>query len=579
MRTARKTVTAAAAGLLVAAGACLPAALGAGSASSIASTPSDQWQPVASAPAPVANPLKGFMPFAPDDGSAPPSASDGLGYTMEWTYMPVSSVVTGYHAYDFSAFEARLNQIGQRGHQTVFRFYLDYPGRPTGVPQYLIDQGIDTSRTYTVFDNNKISFSPDYNDSRVQDMILDFVRALGEKYDGDARIGFITAGLIGFWGENHTWPMNGETSADNPKGENWMPAQDFQDRLVAAWDDAFNTTAVQYREPSAATKAHGMGYHDDSFAYSTLDNVDWHFMSHMKAEHEEDAWQHAPIGGEVYPPLQTCIFSQPLNCPGADAEKAQGRNFDMDASLDATHATWLMNHKAFSEGYTGADLERAKTANARMGYVLSATRARASVSVGVLTTIAVVIIGATIGALAGYFGGWLDALLSRITDVFFAVPLLLAAIVFMQMFKESRSIMMVVTVLAAFGWTQIARITRGAVMTAKNEEFVTAARATGASRARILVSHIIPNSMAPIIVYATVAPGTFIVSEASLSFMGIGLPSSVISWGADISAAQGSLRDAPMNLFYPGMALALTVLSFIMMGDAVREALDPKARK
>lgn len=380
MRTARKTVTAAAAGLLVAAGACLPAALGTGSASSIASTPSDQWQPVASAPAPVANPLKGFMPFAPDDGSAPPSASDGLGYTMEWTYMPVSSVVTGYHAYDFSAFEARLNQIGQRGHQTVFRFYLDYPGRPTGVPQYLIDQGIDTSRTYTVFDNNRISFSPDYNDSRVQDMILDFVRALGQKYDGDARIGFITAGLIGFWGENHTWPMNGETSADNPKGENWMPAQDFQDRLVAAWDDAFNTTAVQYREPSAATKAHGMGYHDDSFAYSTLDNVDWHFMSHMKAEHEEDAWQHAPIGGEVYPPLQTCIFSQPLNCPGADAEKAQGRNFDMDASLDATHATWLMNHKAFSEGYTGADLERAKAANARMGYVLSATRARASVS-------------------------------------------------------------------------------------------------------------------------------------------------------------------------------------------------------
>ena len=205
--------------------------------------------------------------------------------------------------------------------------------------------------------------------------------------------------------------------------------------------------------------------------------------------------------------------------------------------------------------------------------------ARASVSVGVLTTIAVVIIGATIGALAGYFGGWLDALLSRITDVFFAVPLLLAAIVFMQMFKESRSIMMVVTVLAVFGWTQIARITRGAVMTAKNEEFVTAARATGASRARILVSHIIPNSMAPIIVYATVALGTFIVSEASLSFMGIGLPTSVISWGADISAAQGSLRDAPMNLFYPGMALALTVLSFIMMGDAVREALDPKARK
>ena len=205
--------------------------------------------------------------------------------------------------------------------------------------------------------------------------------------------------------------------------------------------------------------------------------------------------------------------------------------------------------------------------------------ARASVSVGVLTTIAVVIIGGTIGAIAGYIGGWIDSLLSRITDVFFAIPLLLAAIVFMQMFKESRSIAMVVVVLSTFAWTSIARITRGSVMSAKNEEFVTAARATGASRGRILMSHIIPNSMAPIIVYATVALGTFIVSEASLSFMGIGLPTTVVSWGADISTAKDQLSDAPMVLFYPGAALALTVLSFIMMGDAVREALDPKARK
>ena len=205
--------------------------------------------------------------------------------------------------------------------------------------------------------------------------------------------------------------------------------------------------------------------------------------------------------------------------------------------------------------------------------------ARASVAVGVLTTIAVVIIGGALGALAGYFGGWLDALISRVTDIFFAVPLLLAAIVFMQMFKDDRNIWMVILVLSVFGWTQIARITRGAVMSAKNEEFVTAARATGASKWRILISHILPNSMAPIIVYATVALGTFIVAEASLSFMGIGLPPSVISWGNDISQAQASLRTQPMVLFYPALALALTVLSFIMMGDAVREALDPKARK
>lgn len=205
--------------------------------------------------------------------------------------------------------------------------------------------------------------------------------------------------------------------------------------------------------------------------------------------------------------------------------------------------------------------------------------ARASVAVGILTTALVVLIGTTIGAFAGFFGGILDALLSRLTDIFFAIPLVLAAIVVMQVFKEHRTIITVVLVLGLFGWTSIARITRGAVMGVKNEEYVTAARALGASRWKILGGHILPNAAAPIIVYATVALGTFIVAEATLSFLGIGLPSTVVSWGGDISAAQSSLRTRPMVLFYPAMALALTVLSFIMMGDVVRDALDPKARK
>ncbi|WIM69403.1 ABC transporter permease [Corynebacterium suedekumii] len=205
--------------------------------------------------------------------------------------------------------------------------------------------------------------------------------------------------------------------------------------------------------------------------------------------------------------------------------------------------------------------------------------ARASVSVGILTTALVVLIGTTIGALAGYFGGILDTLLSRLTDIFFAVPLVLAAIVVMQVFKDYRTVATVVLVLGLFGWTNIARITRGAVLSVKNEEYVTAARALGASKWKILTSHVLPNAAAPIIVYATVALGTFIVAEATLSFLGIGLPPTIVSWGGDISAAQASLRTRPMVLFYPAMALALTVLSFIMMGDVVRDALDPKARK
>lgn len=204
--------------------------------------------------------------------------------------------------------------------------------------------------------------------------------------------------------------------------------------------------------------------------------------------------------------------------------------------------------------------------------------ARASVTVGVFSTVGATLIGGIIGAVAGYLGGWLDSLLSRITDIFFAIPLVLAAIVVMQMFKEHRTVIVLVLVLAAFGWTQIARITRGAVMSAKNEEYVTAARALGTSKWRILNSHILPNAAAPIIVYATVELGTFIVTEATLSFMGIGLPPSIVSWGGDISQAQASLYSQPMVLFYPALALALTVLSFIMMGDVVRDALDPKAR-
>lgn len=205
--------------------------------------------------------------------------------------------------------------------------------------------------------------------------------------------------------------------------------------------------------------------------------------------------------------------------------------------------------------------------------------ARASVSVGVLTTLAVTFLGTVVGTLAGYFGGWVDAINSRIVDIIFAVPLILAAIVFMQMFSGQRTVFMVVLILAAFGWPQIARITRGAVMATKNEEYVTASRALGASKWRIITAHILPNAAAPIIVYATVALGTFIVAEATLSFLGVGLPADVVSWGGDISRAQVALRTKPMVLFYPALALAMTVLSFIMMGDVVRDALDPKARK
>lgn len=203
---------------------------------------------------------------------------------------------------------------------------------------------------------------------------------------------------------------------------------------------------------------------------------------------------------------------------------------------------------------------------------------RTSLSVGVLSTLLVVIVGTLIGAVAGFFGGWIDAVLSRITDIFFALPMLLGAIVVLQMFKTSKSIWKIVLVLTLFGWVGVCRIARSAVLESKNLEFNTASTALGSTPARNLFRHILPNSLAPIIVIATTSLASYIVAEATLSFLGVGLPTTTVSWGGDISSAQTNLQTDPMVLFYPSAALAITVLAFIMMGDAVKDALDPKSR-
>jgi len=203
--------------------------------------------------------------------------------------------------------------------------------------------------------------------------------------------------------------------------------------------------------------------------------------------------------------------------------------------------------------------------------------ARASVEVGVVTALIVFVVGGILGVAAGFAGGWLDVLISRISDVFFALPLILAAIVILQMFPE-RSVWTVVGVLAAFGWPTTARIARSATLSVRNAEFITASRALGASRPRIMVAHVMPNVLGPVIVITTISLGVFIVAEATLSYLGIGLPSTAVSWGIDISSGQNLLRAGDPILLYPAGALALTVLSFMMMGDALRDALDPKAR-
>ncbi|BAX94763.1 ABC transporter permease [Mycobacterium shigaense] len=203
--------------------------------------------------------------------------------------------------------------------------------------------------------------------------------------------------------------------------------------------------------------------------------------------------------------------------------------------------------------------------------------ARASVTVGLGATLAVFLVGGTLGALAGFYGGWLDALVSRVTDVFFGIPLLLAVIVLMQVTRH-RTVWTVIAVLALFGWPQIARIARGAVLEVRASDYVLAAKALGLSRFQILLRHALPNALGPVIAIATIALGAFIVTEATLSYLGVGLPPTVVSWGGDINLAQTRLRAGSPILFYPAGALAITVLAFMMMGDALRDALDPASR-
>ncbi len=203
--------------------------------------------------------------------------------------------------------------------------------------------------------------------------------------------------------------------------------------------------------------------------------------------------------------------------------------------------------------------------------------ARASIAVGLLVTGAAVTIAIIFGSLAGYYRGWIDAVIARITDVIFGLPTLLFGIVLLAVI-EDRGILQVAFVLALIGWTTMLRLMRSTVLSVSQADYVQAARALGASNLRIIRRHVLPNAITPVLVYATIFVGIIIVAEAALTFLGVGLQLPTISWGLAISAADTRLLEAPHLLFFPGLFLSTTVFSFILMGDALRDALDPKLR-
>ncbi|MFC4060317.1 ABC transporter permease [Planomonospora corallina] len=200
-----------------------------------------------------------------------------------------------------------------------------------------------------------------------------------------------------------------------------------------------------------------------------------------------------------------------------------------------------------------------------------------SLLVGLSSTVATALAGGLLGLLAGFRGGWPDALLSRTAEVFFAIPWVLGALLILSIFRTG-TVWTVMLALAVLSWPMTFRVMRAAVIAARGQDYVVAARGLGASAGRLMFRHILPNSIAPLIVVATINLGVFIAAEAGLSFLGLGIQPPEISWGMMIADARARFLQAPWPLLFPAGFLSLTVLAFIMLGDAVRDALDPKLR-
>jgi peptide/nickel transport system permease protein len=204
--------------------------------------------------------------------------------------------------------------------------------------------------------------------------------------------------------------------------------------------------------------------------------------------------------------------------------------------------------------------------------------ARVSMRVGVTVVFVSALIGLLIGAISGYYGGWIDRFFSGfLFNVFMSFPSLLLAIAMVAFLGPSLNNL--ILALALIGWVGYARLVRGQVLKVREFDFVTAARAIGSSDARIIFRHILPNAIQPLIVQASLGMAGAVLAEASLSFLGLGVPPPTPSWGAMLNDARSYLNVAPHLLIFPGLAVMLTVMAFNFVGDGLREWLDPKQAK
>jgi oligopeptide transport system permease protein len=210
------------------------------------------------------------------------------------------------------------------------------------------------------------------------------------------------------------------------------------------------------------------------------------------------------------------------------------------------------------------------------------TGGRISLMVGLISTLVSLIIGVTFGATAGYLGGRIDNIMMRFVDVLYALPYMMIVIVLLAVFGTKSplgQLFLLFIALGAVSWLTMARIVRGQVISLKNQEFVLAARATGVSTTKIIFRHLVPNTLGPVIVYATLTIPQVMLQEAFLSFLGLGVQAPLASWGSLASEGIQNIAIFPWQLIFPGVTMALTLFSLNFLGDGLRDALDPQMRK
>ena len=316
------------------------------------------------APGPADNPLKGFVPYAGQGRDFP--------HSLEFGYLPLASLMTGPTTFDWAPMERLLDDIASRGCQGIFRIYMEFPRKPSGVPEYLVQAGVKV-RAWTNTNTQPlppaVDHTPDYEDPRLREALKNFIAALGARYDGDPRIGFITAGLLGTWGEWHCHPH-----------AEWFASRTVQVEVMDAYEAAFKKTPVLLRHPAggnddgyAPNGQRALGYHDDSFAWSTLETGGrddaWIFLTAMRKAGPTamGRWRTAPIGGEIRPELWPCLWKKEGCKEGQDFARC----------VRETHATWLMESST-SNPLAPDERERALAAAQSLGYELQVVKATAA---------------------------------------------------------------------------------------------------------------------------------------------------------------------------------------------------------